>query len=156
MLHKRSSNIASFMVHSVCNNFKRYSVLILVFFYFDLPQLIQGAFVKVTFFGNFKCSALEALMLLRLWSTMYKTFSKYKVSRFQLFYFDLSLSTQSVCIEGIYFRNFRCPAKDAVILLPSWSTLYIAFLKCKVSRFQFFYFNLPPSKQSAYVKVNFS
>ena len=53
--------------------------------------------------------------------------------------FGLSLFTQSVCIKGIYSRNFGCSAKEAVILLLSQSTLDI-FSKYIVSWLQFFLF----------------
>ena len=45
--------------------------------------------------------------------------------------------------------------EGTVILLRSWSTLYIAFAKCIVSWFQFFYFDLPLLTQSAFGKVKF-
>ena len=69
-------------------------------------------------------------------------------------FFYLSLFTQSVCIKSIYSRNFRWSAKGEVILLCSWSTLYIAFLKYKVSWFYSFYFNLSLFTQIACVKVS--
>ena len=116
---------------------KMYSVLILVF-YFDLPLLIQSACVKIKFSWTSRCSAKEPVILLRSWSTLYIACSKCKIPWFLFFYFDLSLFTQTVCLKGIYSRNFRCSAKEAVIMLLSWGTLYIAFSKCKVSWFSFF------------------
>ena len=55
----------------------------------------------------------------------------------------------------VFFFNFRCSVKEAVLLLCSWSTLYIAFSKYKMSWFYFSYFNLPLLTESAYVKANF-
>ena len=81
VLHESSTNIASFVEHSVCSNFKMYSVLILVF-YFNLLQLIQSACVKVNFSWNFRCSAKEAVILVRSWNTLYIAFLKCKVSWF--------------------------------------------------------------------------
>ena len=45
------------------------------------------------------------------------------------FSFDLSLFTWSECVEVIFSWNVRCSAKETVILLLSWSTLYISFSK---------------------------
>ena len=106
-----------------------------------MPILIQSACVKVNFSWNFRCSAKEAVILLRPCSTLYIALSKCKVSWFQLFYSDLSLFTQSVCIKGIYSQIFRCSAKEAVILLLSWSTRYVAFSKCMMPDLKFFILN---------------
>ena len=64
--------------------------------------------------------------------------------------------------KGIYkilcvfcFWNLRCSVKEAVLLLCSWSTLYIGFSKFKMSWFYFSYFNLPLLTESVYVKANF-
>ena len=80
VLRKWSSFIASFVGHPVCSNFRMYSVLILVFFYFNVLQLIQSACVKVNFSWNFRCSAKEAVILLLSWSTLYIVFPKCIVS----------------------------------------------------------------------------
>ena len=90
---------------------------------------------------NFRCSAKETVILLLLWSTLSIALSKCKVSWFQLFYFDLSLFTQSACVKGIYSPIYRCSMKEAVILLLSWSTWYIAFSKCIMPDLSFFILN---------------
>ena len=69
----------SFLEHPAYSFSKMYSSLILVFFYFNLPLLIQSTCVKVTFL-TFRCSTKEAVILLRLSSTMYTVFSKCKMS----------------------------------------------------------------------------
>ena len=92
--------------------------MILNFFYFDLLLLIQSACVKVNF------------QVLRERSSDIASFvehSVYSIFKMQsvlilVVLFDLSLFTQSVCIKDIYSRNFRCSAKEAVILLLSRST----------------------------------
>ena len=92
--------------------------MILNFFYFDLLLLIQSAFVKVNF------------QVLRERSSDIASFVEhpvYSIFKMQsvlilVVLFDLSLFTQSVCIKDIYSRNFRCSAKEAVILLLSRST----------------------------------
>ena len=133
-LREGSNNIASFVKHPACSIFKMYSVLILVFC-FDLLLLIQFACVKVKFCWTSRCSAKQAVTLLRSWSTLYTAFSKCKVSWFLFFSFYLLLFTQTVCLKDIYSWNFRSSLKEAVIMLLSWSTLYIAFSKCKMSWF---------------------
>ena len=112
--------------------------------------------IKAIYSRNFRCSAKGAVILFFSWSTLYIVFSNCVVSSFYLFYFNLSLFTRSACVKVTFFWNFRCSAKDAVILLRLWSTMYIAFLKCKVSWFYFFYFNFQLLTESAHVKVNFS
>ena len=136
MRREGSSDIAFFVEPHVHSISKMYNVLILVF-YFDLPLLIQSACVKVKFSWTSRCSVKEAVILLRSWSTLYIAFSKCKVSWFLFFYFDLPLFTQTVCLIGFYSWSFRCSTKKAVIMLPSWSTMYIAFSKCKFSLFLF-------------------
>ena len=119
-------------------------------------QLIQRASAKGNISSNFKWSGKETVLLLLSWSTLYAAFLKCILSWFWLFFFYLSTFTQNLCIKGIYSRNFRCTAKEAVLLLRSGSTLDIAFSKCKVSWFYFYYFNLSLLTESAYAKVIFS
>ena len=92
--------------------------MILNFFYFDLLLLIQSACVKVNFQvlrerGSDIASFVE--------HPVYSIFKMQSVLILVVL-FDLSLFTQSVCIKDIYSRNFRCSAKEAVILLLSRST----------------------------------
>ena len=63
VLRKGSSFIAFFVEHSVCSNFKMYSVLARVFYSSSL-QLIQSASAKVICSRNFRCSVKEAAVLL--------------------------------------------------------------------------------------------
>ena len=105
------------------------------FFYLNFLQLIQSACVQVNFSWHFRSSTKEAVILLCSCSTLYIAFSECRVSRFKLFYFYLSLFTQSVCIKDIYSWNFRYSTKEAVILLSSCSSLYITFSKHVVSWF---------------------
>ena len=141
MLHERSSDIASFMERSVCSISKMYSVLVLVLL-FLFATIHPKCMCKSHFFKNFRCSAKEASILVLLWSALYIVFPKCIVSWFWFFYFDLPLFTPNVCIKVIFLKKFRCSAKEASILHPSWSTLYIALWKCKVFWFYFLYFNL--------------
>ena len=55
-------------------------------------------------------------------------------------YFYLSLFTQNVSAKVVYFWNFRWSAKEVLILLCLWSTLYLALRKCVVSLFYFLLF----------------
>ena len=72
MLRGESSVTESFVEHRVYSIFKRYSILILVF----CILIFQSASVKVNLSWNFKCSAKEAVLLLRSWSTLYIAFLK--------------------------------------------------------------------------------
>ena len=58
---------------------------------------------------------------------------KFIFCNFSFIYFALSRLNQSECVKVFFSGNFRCSAKGAVILLLSWSTLYIEFSKCIVS-----------------------
>ena len=61
-----------------------------------------------------------------------------------------------MCKSHFFPWNFRYSAKVAVVLLLSWSTLCIAFLKCIVSWLYFSFFNLALFTQNASVKVVYS
>ena len=123
VLREGSSFIASIVKHPVYSKFRMYSVLILIFFSFNWLQLFQRASARVNFLKNFRCSVKGAVLLLRSWSTLYRAFSKCKLSGSWLFYFDLPLLTQRVCLKVIYSWRFRCSTKEAVLWLLSWSTL---------------------------------
>ena len=69
---------------------------------------------------------------------VYSSFKMYSVL-ILVFYFDLPLLMQNVCLKVKFSWTSRRSAKQAVILLHSWSTLYIAFSKCKVSWFLFLF-----------------
>ena len=72
------------------------------------------------------------------------------------FYFDFPLFTQNASVRVNCSWNFWCSPKGVVILLLSWSTLYIAVWKCIMSLFYFFCFVLPRFTQNASVKSLFS
>ena len=95
VLLEGSSFVASFVEHPACSIVRMYSVLILVFFYFNLLQLIQRASAKDNFSWNFRCSVKEAVLLVRSRGTLYVAFSKCTVSWFYLFYFYFPLSTKN-------------------------------------------------------------
>ena len=116
---------------------------------------VKNRQVEVKFSGNSRSSAKEAVRLLVLWSTLYIAVSKCKISSFLFFYFNLPLFTQTVCLKGIYSWNFRCSAKEAVVLLCLWSTKYLAFWKYIVSSFYCFFF-LSRFTQNTSPKVIFS
>ena len=79
------------------------------FLYFNLPLLTESEYVKFNFSWVCRGSKKEAGILLLSWSTLYRTFSKWKVSWFWLFYFDLSLFTQSACIKCIFYCGLFLP-----------------------------------------------
>ena len=133
VLRERSSDIVSFVEHPVYSSFKMYGLLILVF-YFYLPLFTQNVSVKVVYSWNFRSSVKEAVVLLHLWSTLYLALWKCIVSLFYFFFF-LSRFTQNTSAKVIFSGSFRCSAQGAVILLHSWSTLYITFSKRKVPWF---------------------
>lgn len=69
------------------------------------------------------------------------------------FFFDLPLSTKTACIKVICYLNIRYSAKETVVLLFPWKTLYVVILKCILS--EFYSFHLPVFTQTAFVKVFF-
>ena len=138
-----------YIVFSICVVSSFYCSILICHY---LPKV----YVEKTYSWNFRCSTKEAVILLPSWTPLYMIFPRCRVLILGVFYFDFQLFTRSACVKVTFFWNFRCSAKDAVILLRLWSTTYIAFLKCKVSWFYFFYFNFQLLTESAHVKVNFS
>ena len=55
----------------------------------------------------------------------------------------MPLLTQSIYIKIIYSRNFRCSAKEAILLLLLWSTLCLEISISVASWFYFFLFQFP-------------
>ena len=102
------------------------------------------------------CSAKEAVILLLSWSTLYVAFSKCIVYWFYISHLDLPLITQNASEKVSFLLNWRCSAKETVILLLSWSARYILFSKCIVSWIYFFSLDLPLFTEDAFVTVNFS
>ena len=151
MLRERSNNIASFVEHPVCSNFKLHTGFILLFSFW-FATIYSKWMCKSHFFLNSRCSAKELMSLHLFQSTLYIAISKCLVSWYQVFYFDLSWSTQRACAKAIYICNFRCSTKENTILLLSRSTLHIAIKKCIVSWFYFFYFDFPLCTQNASIK----
>ena len=78
--------------------------------------------------GKNRCCTKETSMLLLSWCTLCIAFWKYKVPWFLIAYFNLLLATH-IPDENLFFLsgNFWCSTKKALILLLSWSTLYISF-----------------------------
>ena len=105
----------------------------LIFCYFNLPLLTQTLCIKLIYSWNFMCTAKEAVILLLSWSTLYVAFSKCIVYWFYISHLDLPLITQNASEKAIFLLNWRCSAKETVILLLSWSARYIVFSKCIVS-----------------------
>ena len=52
----------------------------------------------------------------------------------------LALLAQNACVKVIFSWNFRCFEKEVVILLITWSILYVIFSKCIGSWFWLFFF----------------
>ena len=109
MLRERSSDIASFVEHHVYSNFKMYSLLILVF-YFYLPLFTQNVSVKVVYSWTFRCSTKEAVILPYSWSTLYIAFQNVKVPD-SVVAFDLLLFTQTVCIKAFILEILSAPRR---------------------------------------------
>ena len=141
-----------FVEHPVCSSFKMYAVLILFFHYFVSQLFTQRECVKVNFLK---------FQVLRERTNVFVSFPKYPVyidfEMFSalilgfLFWFDLPehpvYNNFNNCNNLFMFCraspkwmyriqfswNFRCSGKEAVILLRSWSDLYIAISKHLVS-----------------------
>ena len=129
IFRERISFTASFVEHPVYSNYKMESVLILVVLFW-LVTISPKCMYKSKFFLK--------LLVLRERSSfiaffVYRAFPKCILILY--FHFDLSLFKRSVCIKVIYSWIFKCFAKEAVLLLLSWSTQYIAFPKCVTSWF---------------------
>ena len=120
--------------------------------YFDLSPFTQSACIKAISSWNFRCSWKEAVLLLLSWSTLYVAISKCIVSWFYFVYFGLPLLNESASAKFNFSWNFRGSTKEAVILLPTWSTLYITFSKCKVLWFWLFCFDLSLFTKSVWIK----
>ena len=115
--------------------------------------------VKGIYSRNGRCSTKEAVKLLLSWSILYVAISKCIVSLIQFFFFFFNWLQliQRESAKANFSWNFRCSTKETVLLLRSWSTLYIKFLNCKVSWFYFFFnFNLLLLNQIASAKIDFS
>ena len=109
MLHEGSSFVASFVEHHVCSNFKMYSVLILVFwFYFPTfnPKCICksqlflnfqvlhersrdiASFVEHPVYSNFKMYSVLILVFLFWFANIYlkSVYKRHLISNFQVFH----------------------------------------------------------------------
>ena len=98
-------------------------------FFFDFLTFTQNVCIKRICSRNFRCSVKEAVLLLRSWGTRYVTISKCIVSL--LTFFFVLIPEISHLQKSIFLEVFWCSAKEAVLLLRSCSTLYVAFSKCK-------------------------
>ena len=121
-----SSSNTLYIVFSKCKVYWFY------FSYFDLPLFTESAYVKVIYS---RCSVKETVLLLYSWSTLYIAFLECKVSWFDFSYCNLPLLIEITYVKVIYSWNLRCSAKEAVLLLVLWSTLYIADSEFTVSWF---------------------
>ena len=104
-----------------------------------LLQLLQRASAKVNFSWNFRCSVKGAVLLVRLWSTLYKAFSKCKFFLFWLFYFVFPLFTKIVCLKVIYSWIFRCPIRRKFYC---WSFQLNSSNPCQVKKFKILEYSL--------------
>ena len=93
-------------------------------------EFTKSVCIKVIYSWNFSCSTKEVVLLPLSRSTLYIAVRKYIVSLFYFFYFPFPRFTQNTYAKVIFSWKSRCSAKEAVILLLSWSTLSIAFSKC--------------------------
>ena len=139
MLRERSSNIASFIEHPVCSVFKMYSVLILVFWFWYAttnPNCMCKSHLLLKFQVLHEGSNVAAS------SMEHPVYSIFKMHRVLIYSFIYVLPgfTLSECVEVNFSWNFRCSGKGDVILLRSWSTLYIAISKHAVSQFELLFF----------------
>ena len=82
---------------------RKFMVSCFQFSSFDLPLFTHSASLKVIYCRNLRYFAKRAVILLLLQSTLYVTVSKFILSLFQFFYFDLQLFTLSVCVKLTFF-----------------------------------------------------
>ena len=129
VLRERTIVIATFPEHPVYSNFEMFSVLILGPSFWFAVAYPKSMCKSNLVFVNLGALRRKKKILPLSWSTLYIAISKCIVCWFYFFYFNFSLFTQNACMKVIYSWNFRCSPKEAVILLLSWSTLYIAILK---------------------------
>ena len=117
MLFKRSSDITSFVEHPVYSILKSYNILILDFLFW-FANIYSKCMWKSHFeiLGTPQFYSFSAILLILLWSTLYIAISKF---------YSLPLLIQIVCVKGNFLKNLSYSAKEAVILLFSWSSLYI-------------------------------
>ena len=121
MFCEEASNIAFFlyMEHHVYSIFKTYIVLILALFTL-ISHYLSKVWCKSQFFFH--------LLGVPQRKKCYCFFCG--VSGMQQF--------QNVCVKATFFKNFRCSAKEPVILLFSCCILYIVFAKFIATWFQIF------------------
>ena len=106
------------------------------FFLFWFPTINpKGISAKGNFSWNFRCSTKETVILLASFveHPVCSIFKMYRTLILNFWFWFVTI--QSVCINVIYSWNLKCSAKDAVLLLLSWSTLYVAISKPIVSLF---------------------
>ena len=133
VLREGSSVIVSFVEHPVYSIFKMYSVPILVFLFW-FTTVNPKCCVKVTLW---KCQVLHkgssdiASFVEHPVNSIFKRYSVLTLA----FLFWFPILTQIACVKFSFSWNFRCSAKEAVLLLLSWSTLHVVILKCIISWF---------------------
>ena len=154
MFCEGSSDIAPFKEHPGYSNFKMYGLLILVF-YFYLPLFTQNVSVKVIYSWTSRCSAKEAVILLRSWSSLYIAFQTVKVPDSSFFYL--------IChyLPKVYAQKAFILEILGALRRKQWYCSYhgapwiLHFLNIYCPDFSFFYFDLPLSTQSVCVKITF-
>ena len=155
MFREGKKRYCFFREHPAYSNLKMYSVLIL-FLFFWFPTIHPKRFCKSHFFLKFQ--------VLHERSSVIASFMEHPIcSNFKMygelilfFYFDFTLFTQNASVKVIYSWNFKCSPKEAVILLLSWSSLYIAAWNSICPNSSFIYFVFSRLNQSECVKVFFS
>ena len=129
LLREGSCFIASFVEHPIYSDFKMYSVLILVvlFWFIDIyPKCVKKKHLFSKFQVLHKGSRDIASFVEHPVSSNFKMYGV----PILVFWFQFA-TINPKCIFDFSW-NFRCYAKEAVLLLLSWSTMYVAILKCIV------------------------
>ena len=137
--------------------FSKYKVSWFCFFYFNSQLVTESAYVWDIFFLKFQ--------VLRKGSSFIASFEEHHAySSFKMYSVLILVFLKFICLKLIqrvsakvnFSSGFWCTTKEAVLLLRSWSTLYITFSICKAFWFCFFSFNLPRLSETAYVKIIYS
>ena len=115
--------------------FSKCKVFWFYFAYLNFLFLTGTPYVEVISSWNFSCSAKEAVIFLLSWRALYVVIWNCVVSWFQLLSMNWLQLVQRASAKVSFSWNFRCSAKEAVLVLGSWGTLDIVFWDCKVTWF---------------------
>ena len=132
---------------AVCRNLKIYSLLILVFLFLFAtihPKYFSKSHLFLKFYMLRERSSDIASFV------EHPAFSNLKMYDVLIFLFLICFAT--FCPKSLCKSYFL----EILGALLSWSTLYIAFSRCIVSLYYFFYFVLPCFTQKNFCKVIFS